>query len=446
MGKATAWSRLVECRAVSLRGLSMGSAVGALAALLVVPGLSLGAAAAQDGPLDVSGEVTLVAGAVDGDAKADGDVSLRAEATTILDSGLELGAGGALRIDGDRPYRTYGGGRYSSPLIGGTRGVGPEDGDLFVEGAYLFARGGFGSLTVGRDDGAASRLAVTSPSIFRSVRVGDWRSDLTGLNDVHVVNDFSGTATKVTYMPPPGLFGGVIGNVQLGLSYAPRLGECAGEACAPVTGYALDSFGDLEAERAARRALGEQAWRDVVEAAVYYQRGIELSDTPLRVGVGASYVRAAEDEPLEAQALAVPVADALGDYRAYALGLNVAYGGLTVGGSVKSTNAGLDAPDGDYLAFDAGVTYEVGAWNFMLGYGAADAERDAGLLIAPPVTGPLPRAFDRKTQTAQAGVSKALSEGVTLGVAAQFVDADKPDLLGGEEDAAAVVLESSFKF
>ena len=438
------------------RGTSSGRKTGAsglaLCALLLTS-LSAGAAAqdardAGDGAVDLSGHATFVGGIADGDAAADADVSLRAEATTILESGLELGAGGALRVDGDRPYRTYAGGRYSSPLIGGTRGIGPQDGDLFVEGAYLFARGGFGSLTVGRDDGAASRLAVTSPSIFRSVRVGDWRTDLTGLNDVHVVNDFSGTSAKVTYMPPPGLFGGVIGNVQLGLSYAPRLGECEGDACAPLGGYApapfgLQSFGDAEAERAARQALGEQAWRDVVEAAVYYQRGIDVSDTPLRVGVGASYVRAAEDE---AAPQTIEIADALGDYRAYALGLNVAYGNLTVGGSVKSTNTGIGEPDGDYLAFDAGVTYEVGDWNFMLGYGAADAERDAGLLVAAPTVGPLPRALDRRTQTAQAGVSKALSEGVTLGVAAQFVDADRPAALGGEEDAAAVVLESSFKF
>ena len=433
-----------------LRGGNGRRAAGALALASLFAVAVPGALAQDEGPLDLSGTVTLVGGAVDGDAGGDADLSVRAEATTLLQSGLELGAGGALRVDGDRPYRTYAGGRYSSPLVGGTRGLGPEDGDLFVEGAYLFARGGFGSLTVGRDDGVASRLAVTSPSIFRSVRVGDWRTDLTGLNDVHVVNDFSGTAAKVTYMPPPGLFGGVIGNVQLGLSYAPRLGECDEDACAPLNGYAPQSFADqgfgaAEAERAARQALGEQAWRDVVEAAVYYQRGIDVSDRPLRVGVGASYVRAAED-----QAAIVPqtvaIADALGDYRAYALGLNVAYGNLTVGGSVKSTNAALGEQDGDYLAFDAGVTYEVGDWNFMLGYGAADAERDASLLVAAPVLGPLPRAFDRKTQTAQAGVSKALPEGVTLGVAAQFVDADRPALLGGEEDAAAVVLESSFKF
>ncbi len=280
---------------------------------------------------------------------------------------------------------------------------------------------------------------MTSPTIFRAVGVNDWRTDLTGLNDVHTVNDFSGQATKLTYMPPSGLFGGAIGRFQLGLSYAPRLGECGERGCAPVNGYAVTPGGSVLA--------ADQSWRDVVEAAVYYQNGIDVSGSPLQLGLGASFVRADEDPALSPPEAAV----LLDDYRAYAFGLNLAYGKLTVGGSVKSTNAGLatEQRDQDYLAFDAGVTYEAGDWNFMLGYGAADAERDAGLLVSPlgpGVQGPLPLALDRRTQTAQAGISKVFDKGVTLGVAAQFVDSDKPDLLGGQEDAAAIVLESSIKF
>ncbi|MBB4658071.1 porin [Parvularcula dongshanensis] len=391
---------------------------------------------AQDSRIEVTGEVSAAPGVVDGDVKADADALIRAEGTTVTGSGLELGAGAALRADSDMPEHRYAGGRYSSLTAGGPRGLGLSSGDVFVEGAYLFARGGFGSLYVGRDDGVASRLAVTSPSIFRAVRVGDWRSDLTGLNDVHVLNDFSGSATKLTYMPPPGLLGGIIGQVQMGVSYAPRLGDCGSDACAPVNGYV-----PLETGEGSVLVSPEQSWRDVVEAAIYYQKGIEVSGEPLQLGLGASYVSAQEDE-----ALVFPGLDLLGDYRAYAFGMNVAYGGLTVGGSVKSTNAGLrDTDDEDYLAFDAGVTYEAGDWNFMLGYGAADAGRDAGLLVGP-VQNPIPYALDRRTQTAQAGVSKVLGQGVSLGVAAQYVDADKPDALGGPENAAAIVLESSIKF
>ena len=414
---------------------SMSGGACALA-LLCAPAFS------QDDPLVLSGEISAAAGLADGEAAGDVDALVRAEATTILESGLELGAGTAVRLDGQRPYQINAGGRYSSLLAGGTRGVGPRDGDVFLEGAYLFARGGLGSVYVGRDDGVATRLAVTSPSIFRAVRVGDWRSDLTGLNDVHTVNDFSGTATKVSYMPPAGLFGGVIGQVQLGLSYAPRLAECGPDGCAPEDGFvALRT-----AEGAPLAVPAGQAWRDVVEAALYYQNDIEALGEAIGVGVGASYVRADEDAGLIAPGEAL--AFGFEDYRSYAFGVNLNYGPVTVGGSVKSTNAGLasEARGEDYLAFDAGVTYEAGDWNFMLGYGAADAERDAGLLVGPQTVGPVPYALDRRTQTAQAGVSKVLGQGVRLGVAAQFVDSDKPDPLGGDEDAAAIVLESSIRF
>lgn len=415
---------------------------GGAVSLLALCCVASGTATAQDSGLDLSGEGSAAAGLIDGHVRGDADALIRAEGTTILSSGLELGIGTALRLDGQQPHQTFAGGRYSSLLSGGTRGLGPRDGDLFVEGAYLFARGGLGSLYLGRDDGIASRLAVTSPSIFRSVRVSDWRTDLTGLNDVHTVNDFSGTATKVTYMPPTGLFGGVVGQFELGLSYAPRLSECGTDNCAPEDGFVVA----LTPDGAAAAVPTGQAWRDVVEAALYYQNDIKVDGEPLALGLGASYVSAREDgAPL---AVGATPAFALDDYRAYAFGLNLNYGPLTIGGSVKSTNAGLATGDQaeDYLAFDAGVTYETGDWNFMLGFGAADAERDAGLLVAPRTPQVLPFALDRRTQTAQAGVSKALGQGVRLGVAAQFVDSDKPDPLGGDEDAAAIVLESSIQF
>lgn len=422
---------------------SMGLIGGACVLALLC---AAGPAHAQDDPVVLSGEITAAAGLADGEAAGDVDALIRAEGTTILESGLELGLGTALRLDGQRPYQINAGGRYSSLLAGGTRGIGPKDGDVFVEGAYLFARGGLGSVYLGRDDGVATRLAVTAPSIFRAVRVGDWRSDLTGLNDIHTVNDFSGTASKITYMPPTGLFGGVIGQFQLGLSYAPRLAECGPDACAPVNGLENGYVVALAPDGAPLAIPASQAWRDVVEAAVYYQNDIDVDGAPLGVGLGASFVRAGEDEARLAPGTAA--AFGLDDYQSYAFGVNLNYGPVTLGGSVKSTNAGLaaDAAGEDYLAFDAGVTYEAGDWNFMLGYGAADAERDAGLLVGPQTVGPVPYALDRRTQTAQAGVSKVLGQGVRLGVAAQFVDSDKPDPLGGKEDAAAIVLESSIQF
>lgn len=388
--------------------------------------------------IEVTGEISAVAGSSDGDISADVNARLKAKGSAVLDNGLELGAVASLRADGDAVGRRYAGGRYSSLLSGGTRGDDGDSGDVFLEGAYLFARGGFGSLHIGRDAGVASRLSLTSPSIFRAVGVNDWETDLTGLNDVHTINDFSGQATKVTYMPPTGLFGGAIGQLQVGLSYAPELGDCGDDRCAPLGEFAVDADGNVVAP--------DQNWRDVLETAVYYENGIDVGEEPLTFGFSASYVRADENAPMaETFQSLQPL---FGDYRAYAFGMNVAIGNLTIGGSLKTTNAGLNEDrDEDYLAFDAGVTYEAGEWNFMLGYGAADTARDAVLLVAPDAD--VPFAFDqldRETQTAQAGISYVFDHGVTLGAAAQFVDSEKDVTLGGPEEATALMFESSIKF
>ncbi|NRA31541.1 MAG: porin, partial [Parvularculaceae bacterium] len=291
---------------------------------------------------------------------------------------------------------------------------------------------------VGAQDGVASQLAVTSPNIFRGLGVNDWRADPPGLNDVNTVNDFSGTSPKITYMPPPGFLGGLIGNVQMGVSYAPELASCGESDCGPAgaDSFILDQNGNVVPQ--------DQRWRDVSEAALYYQNGVTLGRNQLVFGLGASFIQAEEE-----QAASLVDEEFLEDYQAVALGLNLAYGDLTIGGSVKSTNAGLDSSvtgPADYLAFDAGVTYQAGDWRMMLGYGQADAERDASLLVGPAVPINLPFALDRRTQTAQAGIAYVLGRGITLGAAAQYVDSDKPGMLGGKTDATAVMIESSIRF
>lgn len=408
-----------------LRHNRMRALTAGLAGISAVLALAIAPAMAQDGEVELSGRANVVTGIVDGEFDSDTNARVNLSASRLLDNGLELGGDLEARLDSDIPRQYWSGGRYSSLTTGGPRGVGPLDGDAWLQGASVYARGGFGLLSVGREDGVASQLAVTSPTIFSAIGVNDWESDLTGLNDVHTVNDFSGYSTKMTYMPPANFLGGVLGGMQLGVSYSPRLVDCKDELCAPFEGYSPLASTDPET-----RLGANSSWRDVLETAVYYEKAMgERRD--LRLGVGASYVSAQEDlDP----ALSGPFSD----YNAYSLGVNLGYRGFTVGGSVKNTNAGYSKDDDGYLAFDAGLTYETGPWGFMVGYGASDAERVAN--------SPLDPAYYRETQSAQAGVSFLFDQGVTLGAAAQFVDSDKPDAIGGNEDAAAVVFESGFKF
>lgn len=377
--------------------------------------------------LEVTGKASAAAGVSDGEAKADADAEIAVKGSTVLANGLELGAVVEGRLDGQQPNQLYGGGRYSSILIGGPRGIAPLNSDAYLQGAYGYVRGGFGQVIVGRDHGVGRTFAVTAPTIFQSVNVNDWRTDLSGLNDVHTVNDFSGYSTKFTYMPPANFLGGALGGLQLGVSYSPSLAHCGEDLCSPDDRLMIAPNGQL---------LGDASrWDDVVEAAMYYQKKVGGRDGVL-VGVGASYVSADED-------VLAPSA-AFDDYRAYAVGLNLGFRGLTVGGSVKTTNSGLANLDEDgYLAFDAGITFktgeEKGDWGVMLGYGEAEAN-----VAAPP--NPVSPTVFRDTQTAQAGVTYFVGRGITVGAAAQYVESEKPATAGGPEEAATVVIESSIKF
>lgn len=395
---------------------------------MAVAMFAAGAAYAADPvKIEVDGEATIVAGASAGKARADSDALVRFKGSTVLRNGVEVGAALEGRIDGQQPAQLFGGGRYSSLLLGGPRGVAPLTSDAYLQGAYAYARGSFGTVIVGREQGVARQLSVTAPTIFRSINVNDWRTDLSGINDVHTVNDVTGYATKITFLPPANFLGGALGGLQLGVSYSPSLRNCGERLCAPDQGFVLAPDGSVVNETS--------QWEDAVEGAFFYQKRIGASANPLLLGVGASVISANED----VRALS----RVYGDYRAYSVGLNLGYRGITLGGSVKTTNAGLASLDEDgYLAFDAGVTYRTGEnrgdWGFMLGYGQADATA-----IGPNPADPI---LFRDTQTAQAGVSYVLKRGFTVGAAAQYVESKKPAAAGGPKEAATVVLEGSIKF
>ncbi|MEO0694872.1 MAG: porin [Pseudomonadota bacterium] len=402
-----------------------------LIATAVAHGVWAGDAFAADPvEIDVEGKATVAAGLVDGETESDIDAEVRVRGSTVFQSGVEVGAVIEGRFDKQQPNQIYAGGRYTSLLIGGPRGVGPLTSDAFLESAYAYARGGFGEVIVGRNQGVARTLAVKAPTIFQSVNVNDWRTDLSGFNDIHTVNDFSGNSTKISYLPPANFAGGVIGGIQLGVSYAPTLADCGDDRCAPEDRLLITPDGLLLNE--------SSSWQDVIEAALYYQKQIKVdSSGGLLVGFGASYVTADE----EAQ-VASPV---FGDYEAYSLGVNLGFRGITVGGSVKTTNAGLlEADDDNYLAFDAGITFktgeEKGDWGFMLGYGRSEADMIGPNLLSPTIY--------QDTQTAQAGVTYFIGRGITIGAAAQFTEATRSDVgaTAEQEEATTVVIESSIKF
>jgi hypothetical protein len=306
--------------------------------------------------------------------------------------------------------KTIIGGPYPSILVESNRTSAPPLLERRPEQATLSARSAAGDVVV-------SRTPIAAPD-FRAISVEDWRQDF----DRAAPGAY---ATSVAFAPA----GKTLSGLQVGLAYSPSLRQCADGLCAPGGGITLAPDGRLVTET--------PRFDDVVEASLFYQK--RLSSDGFLLGVGARYVDAAES--------AQRVSPLIGGYQAYSLGVNLGYRGVTIGGSVKSSNAGLAAAslgdNDDYLAFDAGITFrsgeERGDWGFMLGYGQSEAN-----VIGPNPVNPT---LFRDTQRAQAGVTYFIGRGVTIGAAAQYSEANKAGAAVGEPaDATTVVIESSIKF
>lgn len=304
--------------------------------------------------------------------------------------------------------KTIIGGPYPSLLVDNTRTTTPPLLERRPEQTTLSARSAAGDVVVTR--------SVVGPAPFRAITVDDWRQDFDGAAP-------GVYATSVAFAPA----GKTLSGLQVGLAYSPSLRQCADGLCAPGAGLTLAPDGRLVTET--------PRFDDVVEASLFYQK--RLSSDGFLLGVGARYVEAAES--------AQRVSPLIGGYQAYSLGVNLGYRGVTIGGSVKSSNAGLAATgdNDDYLAFDAGITFrsgeERGDWGFMLGYGQSEAN-----VIGPNPVNPT---LFRDTQRAQAGVTYFIGRGVTIGAAAQYTEADKAAAAAGEPaEATTFVFESSIRF
>jgi hypothetical protein len=365
-------------------------------------------------------------GPADGESEdfvADGEVEL--EVGTITDGGLEYGVHLQARAQYD-PYRRGFGGRISDcpPTVAGCAsstngGVASglrghtsqfyqfgrntaKDQQIALDSAHLFLRSAYGDVTLGRDDGAAYLFSLGAPTLL-AVNASNSPVDYTGLDSVKTVNDASGFAEKITYTSPR-LLGDTVGiGVQIGASYAPDADACGVDYCND-----RNIAGNIRPEL-----------EDVLEAGLALDRKF---DNGLSVEGTLTYARASESSGLAG----------LDDLSAYGAGLEFGYGDLTLGGSwLQSNNALID---GDYTAYDVGITWKPSALGFSLAYG--HAEDDNVGLTSDQGTFGVTYEFDK----------------FTLGTGIQYVDRTTNAALEGllfapiEETGTSIFVEGGFKF
>ena len=319
----------------------------------------------------------------------DGDVEL--DVSAITQKGLEYGVNLGVRAQYD-PFRRGFGGRVPlcPPDIAGCSASGTNslrghtsqfyqfglddarETQIQLESAHLFLRSAYGDVTIGRDDGAAYLFSLGAPTLL-AVNASNSPVDYTGLDSVKTVNDASGFSEKITYTSPR-LLGDQIGvGVQIGASYALDAEACGVDFCS---------------DRDITRVIAPDL-EDVVEVGIALDRtfanGFAVEGT-------GTYARASE------------VSGALGldDLESWGAGLEFEYANWTLGGSYLQSNNGL--LDGDYTAYDIGLTWKPSDLGFSLAYGRAQDDNVG--LVSDQATFGVTYDFDR----------------FTLGTGVQYVD------------------------
>jgi len=363
----------------------------------------------------------------DWDAEFIADGSISAEVSAITEGGLEYGIGGELRGQYDKFRRGFGG-RVGDcpPTVAGcpsvtiagvptalrghssqfyTAGVSDdEDFEVQLEGAYLFLRSSYGDVTVGRDDGAAYLFSLGAPTLM-AVNASNSPVDYTGLDSVKTVNDASGFSEKITYTSPRFLGDSVGVGVQIGASYALNARACGVDYCANRDRN-LDTgtlAPDLE---------------DVFEVGLSLDRTFANG---MKVEATGTYATASEQSGLAV----------FDDLKAYNFGFQVSYDDWRIGGSYLDSNNGLQ--NGDYMAYDFGVTWKPAQWGVSASYGHAEDDN----------------ALVESDQFVVGGIYEF--DKFTLGAGVQYIDRNVPLAAGGtlgtvSEDATAVFIEGGFKF
>ncbi len=344
-----------------------------------------------------------------------GDAELEADVSAITQGGLEYGINLGVRAQYDRYSRGFGGRLPDCPpTVAGCSGLRGHTSQFYttgddtakdlqfaVESAHVFLRSAYGDVTVGRDDGSAYLFSLGAPTLL-AVGASNSPVDYTGYDSVKTVNDASGFAEKITYTTPR-LLGDQIGvGVQLGASYTLKADACGVDYCVDrdVAGVIRP---DIE---------------DVIEAGLALDRRF---DNGMSIEATATYARGSETSGFAG----------LDDLESYGAGLEFGYGDWTLGGSWLQSNNGL--LDGDYTAYDAGVTWKPGALGFTLGYGHA-TDDNIGL----------------KSDQAVFGVTYDFDK-FTLGTGVQYVDRTTNGSIDGvltplDQTATSLFVQGGFKF
>ena len=319
----------------------------------------LSASAAAQVELQISGYAQFEAGWVDqdNDAAAERDYDFRQDgwiqfnARGVADNGLEYGA--EIELDDIAA------------------------GEIEQDEQYVYIRGGFGTLRFGDKEGAVKELAVTAPIGFGSGgfdgNYGDYLLSDT-VNTTYLLDpedQLNSDQTKITYLTPE--FSGF----QAGIHFTPS-SDGEGKSGAERT---ADDGGDYE---------------NMVGVAANY--AADFGGFNVLVGAGYLFGEAV---------------DGGDDYKAYDVGLNVGFGGFTVGAAYVAITEWADADSDEADTIQLGAQYEFDAWTFGANAALTTEDLRAGGEI--------------DTNIYSVGATYSVAPGLAVYADSAFIDSDTGD-------------------
>ena len=269
-----------------------------------------------------------------------------------------------------------------------------------MDETYLYFSGSWGRLVMGSENSAPYLMAYAAPYAGLGVNSPNFFMFSPNSSDYALTSGYlnaASDANKVTYFTPR--FGGF----QLGVSYTPNIDSRGGNR---------QTFGLNTDEDAPTSVTDPAAYNHVLGAGVNFVESFNSFDIALYAG--------AEWANLEMDT----AGGAYDDFESYQGGINLGFAGFTVGGSVHYNNAGIGGSnnDADVWFWDVGATYGTGPWTVGLTYSRSTFDNDR----------PGENWEDRR-DIVEFGASYALSPGVTLYGALQYMD-EETEYDGGADD------------
>ena len=263
-----------------------------------------------------------------------------------------------------------------------------------IDKAYLFGFGEWGRIEFGGKDDAAYNMYYGAPSALLGFGFFKHNTDFSWTNST--ANDFNTAAFHISASTIDAQYGSVnrinyytprFAGLQIGVGYAPKIqpktqpGSIWGLSTGPGSGTG-GVCGYSEPTTANGCPTNDYSWQDAVAVGVNYLN--RFGDVSIGIYGAYSYMNFVPGfSPLASAANAINGAN-LTNWKQAVVGLQLNYGGITIGGSFGWDNNGIGANyytggDNDTRTWAASVMYETGPWQVSAGFVVATNDNGNGV-------------------------------------------------------------------